>query len=213
MKIPTKYVIGILVAVAAAAIAVNLIFFDKGPQPAAKPAANTHVTVVTDQTFLKEVMESTVPVIIDFHADWCGPCQQFKPVFEKVSGDYAGKVKFVSINVDDNPDVADLFGITSIPATIFLRPDANGTISAGGAKGALSEAQLKQVIDKCLDPATKLVPLFEKKKPGQPAQPAQPAQPTKDAPKNDAAPKNNATPKMEAAPKNAPKSDGKPNQN
>lgn len=161
MSFNAKSVLGILAAVAVAALAVNLIFFDKGPQPPAfAPSAN--VVEVTDLNFEQEVLNSKLPVIINFNADWCAPCKQYKPVFHKLADQYAGKVKFVSIDVDKAPGVAAIFQLQAIPATLFLS-EKNNVISAGGAEGALTEEQLKKLVDYCLTPDAKLLPLFEKK--------------------------------------------------
>ncbi|MDZ4833757.1 MAG: thioredoxin domain-containing protein [Candidatus Melainabacteria bacterium] len=192
-----KTLLGIIAAVALSALAINLIFFDKGPQPAAfKPSVN--VVEVTDANFEAEILDSKLPVVIDFNATWCAPCKQYKPVFHKVADQYVGKVKFISIDVDKAPAVAALFGLKSIPATVFLS-EANGIINGAGAQGALQEADLKKMLDLCLQPDAKLIPLFQKR----PVAPNPPKNDgTKpDAPKDDApavdAPKD-ATPAVDA---------------
>jgi thioredoxin 1 len=174
-----KSVLGILALVGVAALAVNLIFFDKGPQPAAFKAS-TNVIEVTDQNFEEEVLNSKVPVVIDFNATWCAPCKQYKPIFHKVADQYVGKVKFISIDVDQAPGVATLFGLKAIPITVFLS-ETDSTISGTAAPGALTEDQLKQMVEDSLKPTAKLKP-FLKKKPIDVA----PAAP--DAPKSDDAP-------------------------
>jgi thioredoxin 1 len=166
MTSKTKTILGILAVTAFLALAVNVLFFDKGPSPAGfKTSAN--VVEVTDKTFQQEVLDSKIPVVIDFNATWCGPCKTYSPIFHKVADQYAGKVKFVSIDVDKSPAVAALFGINAIPATVFLS-ETNGVISAGAASGALDEATLKKLLDYCLTPGAKLIPLFERKKPTDP---------------------------------------------
>lgn len=197
-----KTLLGIVAAIALSVLAIDLIFFDKGPQPATfKASAN--VVEVTDQNFEDEVLNSKVPVVIDFNATWCGPCKQYSPIFNKVADQYVGKVKFISIDVDKAPGVASLFGLKSIPFTLFLS-ESNGTISGGAGSGALTEAQLKQLLDTCLKPGAKLVPIFQKK----PIDANDPTNGTKpDAPK-DATPKTDA-PKTDTPKEVAPKTDGR----
>lgn len=70
---------------------------------------------VTDATFAAEVLASDIPVLVDFWAPWCGPCRAVAPILEELSGVYAGKVKIVKLNTDENPQVTATYGITSIP--------------------------------------------------------------------------------------------------
>ncbi len=72
-------------------------------------------THVTDATFADEVLKSDLPVLVDFWAPWCGPCLQVAPILEELSTTYAGRVKIVKINTDENPQVAQAYGIISIP--------------------------------------------------------------------------------------------------
>ena len=104
------------------------------------------VMAVTDQTFEAEVLDSSTPVLVDFWAEWCGPCKMLAPVLESVVDDYAGKIKIVKINVDDNPETAPKFGIRGIPTLILFR---NGKVSATKV-GALSKSQLTDFLDEQL---------------------------------------------------------------
>ncbi len=77
---------------------------------------------VTDATFDSEVRQSAIPVVVDFWAEWCGPCRMIGPALEELSEEYAGKVKFVKVNVDDNPSSPAQMGVRGIPA-LFLFKD------------------------------------------------------------------------------------------
>ena len=76
---------------------------------------------VTDSTFKSEVLESEVPVLVDFWAPWCGPCRMVAPVVDEISEQYEGKVKVVKVNTDDNPSVASQYGIRSIPTLMIFK--------------------------------------------------------------------------------------------
>lgn len=73
---------------------------------------------VTDANFEKEVLQSDIPVFVDFYAEWCGPCKLMGPIFEQVASKYEGKVKFVKLNVDEARDSAMKYGVMSIPTLI-----------------------------------------------------------------------------------------------
>ena len=97
---------------------------------------------VTDSNFQAEVLESEQPVLVDFWAPWCGPCRAVAPVLEGLAGEFAGRLKIVKVNVDENQQVAGALGVRSIP-TLVLFKDGK---PVQGAVGALSRAEITQLV-------------------------------------------------------------------
>jgi thioredoxin 1 len=97
---------------------------------------------VTDANFEDEVVKSSVPVLVDFWAAWCGPCKMIAPVLDKIAEEYDGKLKVCKVDVDANRDVPAKFGIRGIPTLIVFK----GGQAAATKVGALSETQLKDFI-------------------------------------------------------------------
>ncbi|MBI4441229.1 thioredoxin [Candidatus Woesearchaeota archaeon] len=97
------------------------------------------VIYVKDAFFERDVLQSKLPVVVDFYADWCGPCTMMAPSFEEVSKDFAGKVTFAKVNVDENPLHAGGLSIMSIPCLILFR---NGK-EVSRQVGAMNKATLK----------------------------------------------------------------------
>jgi len=77
--------------------------------------------IFTDQNFETEVLKSTIPVVVDFWAPWCGPCKVVSPIIEELAGEFEGKVKVGKLNVDDNQAMASEYGIMSIPSIVFFK--------------------------------------------------------------------------------------------
>src|SRR5215471_6493691 len=107
---------------------------------------NGTVAKVTDSDFESQVLQSNIPVLVDFYADWCGPCKIIAPTMESLSTEYAGKMKFVKVNVDDNQETAMKYDIMSIPTAIIFR---NGNV-ADSIIGAYPAASYRQRIERAL---------------------------------------------------------------
>jgi len=101
---------------------------------------------VSDQTFDNEVIKSTLPVLVDLWASWCGPCRMLAPVIESLAGKYDGKIKFCRVNVDDNPQTAAKYKVMSIPTVMFFK----GGEVVGTVVGAVSEQALEPKLDALL---------------------------------------------------------------
>lgn len=99
---------------------------------------------VTTADFATEVIDSSVPVLVDFYADWCGPCRMLAPALDTLAGEYAGRVKIVKVNVDEEPALAGHFRIQSIPALLAFR---NGRL-VDTLIGVGSPGQLRGVLTK-----------------------------------------------------------------
>jgi thioredoxin 1 len=102
-----------------------------------------HIVHVTDASFEEEVLAAEVPVLVDFWAEWCGPCKMIAPVLSELADEYAGKVKICKVDVDANPDIPPKFGIRGIPTLILFK----GGNAEATKVGALSKAQLSEFIN------------------------------------------------------------------
>ena len=97
----------------------------------------------SDSDFAQEVLASDVPVMVDFYADWCGPCRMVAPIVEELAGEYAGKVKIGKINVDENHNTAKQYNVMSIPTILFIK----GGKVVDQLIGALPKASLQQKLN------------------------------------------------------------------
>lgn len=103
----------------------------------------SNILAITDNSFENEVVESTIPVLVDFWAQWCGPCKAIAPLLDDIAAKYSGKVKVVKLDVDNNPATPPKFGVRGIPTLILFK---NGQVQATQV-GLLSKTELMSFID------------------------------------------------------------------
>jgi len=102
-----------------------------------------HIHYVTDDSFEAEVLGSPQAVLVDYWAEWCGPCKMIAPILDEIAAEYAGKLKVAKLNIDENQDTPAKFGIRGIPTLMIFK---NGNVEATRV-GALSKSQLAAFID------------------------------------------------------------------
>lgn len=102
-----------------------------------------HIHYVSDGTFEAEVLQATLPVLVDYWAEWCGPCKMIAPILDEIAKEYAGRLKVAKLNIDENQATPPKYGIRGIPTLMLFK---NGNIEATKV-GALSKSQLTAFID------------------------------------------------------------------
>ena len=102
-----------------------------------------HIIHTSDAAFEQEVLQSQLPVLVDYWAEWCGPCKMIAPILDDISKDYAGRLKIAKLNIDENQQTPPKYGIRGIPTLMLFK---NGNVEATKV-GALSKSQLTAFID------------------------------------------------------------------
>jgi len=102
-----------------------------------------NIVYLTDDSFEEEVFKSDKPVLVDYWAEWCGPCKMIAPILDEISREYDGRIKVAKLNIDDNPGIPPKFGIRGIPTLMLFK---DGNVEATKV-GAVSKSQLTAFID------------------------------------------------------------------
>jgi len=103
----------------------------------------SNIVHVSDDSFETDVIKSEIPVLVDYWADWCGPCKMIAPILEEIAGQYAGKLKITKLNIDENPSTPPKYGIRGIPTLMLFK---GGEVEATKV-GAMSKSQLTAFLD------------------------------------------------------------------
>ena len=105
--------------------------------------SNPHIVHTTDAAFTQDVLKSDKPVLLDFWADWCGPCKAIAPILDELAGEYQDRLKIAKLNIDENPQTPHKYGIRGIPTLILFK---NGALEAQKV-GLVSKSQLSAFLD------------------------------------------------------------------
>ena len=105
-----------------------------------------NISHISDDNFEQEVLQSDQPVLVDYWAEWCGPCKMIAPILDEIAGEYEGKIKITKLNIDDNPNTPPKYGVRGIPTLMMFK---NGNAEATKV-GALSKSQLTAFIDQSI---------------------------------------------------------------
>ena len=111
--------------------------------PVVNQVMSKHIVHISDQTFEEEVLKSENPVLIDYWAEWCGPCKMIAPILEEIADEYGGKIKVAKLNIDENPETPPKYGIRGIPTLMLFK---NGNVEATKV-GAVSKSQLAYFLE------------------------------------------------------------------
>lgn len=102
-----------------------------------------NIVYLSDASFEQEVIKSDMPVLVDYWAEWCGPCRMIAPILDEIASEYAGRVKVAKLNIDENPRTPPKYGIRGIPTLMLFK----GGVVAATKVGALSKSQLAAFLD------------------------------------------------------------------
>ena len=104
---------------------------------------SSNIVYLSDSSFEDDVLNQTVPVLVDYWAEWCGPCKLIAPILEEIAAEYGDKIRIAKINIDENPDTPPKYGIRGIPTLLLFK---DGKVAATKV-GALSKSQLVEFLD------------------------------------------------------------------
>ena len=111
----------------------------RNPPPEAFRVSSPHIVHTSDSTFSQDVLKSDKPVLLDFWAEWCGPCKMIAPILDEIANEYQGKLKIAKLNIDENPELAAHFGVRSIPTLMIFKGGELADMKVGALpKTALS---------------------------------------------------------------------------